>query len=174
MADFTSVALAIALGVGNIAQVAPPIGDVRYGRLLYEVRSVNDGRGVGGVPPNCVRPDQDLVMIVYTVRNQNDFSVAAQAIPRIVMLTPDGATHPADRSLTDTLAAKLTPYLRVRGGRLDAGGVVVLADVFVTKKNAVRDFPWMFRVQPQITTPVKLPIARRADPLACPPTIAVP
>lgn len=174
MADFTSVALAIALGVGNIAQVAPPIGDIRYGRLLYEVRAVNDGRGVGGVPPGCVSPTQDLVMMVYTVRNQNDFSISAQAIPRLIMLTPDGAPHPADRGLTDSLAAKLTPYLRVRSGRLGAGEVVVLADVFVTKKNAVRDFPWMFRVAQQITTPVKLPIAKRADPSACPPTIAMP
>lgn len=167
MAGFTSIALALALGIQNINVLAIPIADVQYGRLIYEVRSVNDARGIGGSPPYCAAATEDLVMILYTVRNENDFQVSAQAIPRLVMLDPQGNVLQPDQARTEAMTSKLSPYLRVRNGVMPAHSIVLLADIFVTPKQAVRVSPWRFRAAPVVTRPVKLPIAKRAEPAEC-------
>lgn len=157
MPGFATIAMNIALSLGFINQSTPPIADSQYGKLLYEVRSVNRARGMGGSPAYCARPNQDVILMVYTVRNDNDYAISAQAVPRLVMLDPSGLATSADRERTEALKGRLSPYLTIRGGRLEAGQTVVLADVFTTPRNATRDYAWNFRIAPLSTRPVLLP-----------------
>ena len=165
--DFASAALSIALATSNLTLVAPSIAHAQYGKILYEVRAVHDGRGIGGIPAYCTTPTRDLVMIVYTVQNLSDEPISGPAVPRMLLVDDKGVAHRAERRLTDALTGKLLPYLRLPQGVLQAGQVVVLADVFVTPRFAVRNFPWLFGTDPLSAAAAVLPRAVRMDPQGC-------
>jgi hypothetical protein len=157
MASFAAIALNVFLSLSHINQSNRSIGSAAYGKLLYEVRQVVRAKGMGGSPAYCVQANEDAILMVYTVRNDNAYSVSAQAVPRLVMLDPGGSVIKADRLRTDALTGEVSPYLTIRGGRLEPSQTVVMADVFLTPKNSTRDFVWKFRVAPETTLPGLLP-----------------
>jgi hypothetical protein len=167
MADFASIALNIFLALSHIDQSNRSIGSDTYGKLLYEVRSVARAKGLGGSPAYCVQESEDAILMVYTVRNNNDYSVSAQAAPPLILLNPGEIPVKSDQLRTDALEGKLSPNLTIRGGRMEAGQIVVRAQVFITPKNSTRDFTWKFRVAPPTTLPVLLPLPRDVPVAEC-------
>jgi hypothetical protein len=167
MPSLLSIASAIAAAGGLLQTAAPPIGTVRYGSLRYEIRAVHQGAGLGGLPAECAQGDTDLVMVVYSVRNTEPVDRPAQTVPRLALLTPDGAAVSYDPRTTNALAAKASPTLAMKSGRLGAGEVTMLADVFVTRRGKINDGEWRIRAATAGAEPLKLPQPKPSEEPAC-------
>src|SRR5438045_2561213 len=92
MASMVSVATAMAIlsGAGTIDRAVLPIGGLAYGDLIYKVRAIYEGAGLGGGTPFCANNDEDLLMIVYTVSSGRPIDLSAPAVPRLQIRSPDG------------------------------------------------------------------------------------
>jgi hypothetical protein len=167
MQSLVSIAAGIAAAGGLLQTAAPPIGTLRYGSLRYEIRAVHQGAGLGGLPAYCAEGDTDLVMVVYSVRNTNPADLPAQAVPRLALLTPEGSPVAYDQRTTEALAFKITPPITLRGGRLGARDVTILADVFVTRRGQIYDGEWHVRPGTAGAEALKLPLARPSQEPEC-------
>jgi hypothetical protein len=94
--------------------------------------------------------------------------MSAAALPRVVIIDQNGSVHFPDPRLSDAVAKKVSPPLAAPDGRLPAGDSVVLADVFVISRNAVRLYPYMIRPAPQATPSDHLPKSKATDTTECP------
>lgn len=144
MPTLVSVAAAIAAAAGIIQAAAPPIGGMRYGKLRYDVRAVQQAVGLGGQPAYCAQNDEELLMVVYSVRNDGELR-SAPAVPRLVILDPRGLPVQPDRRMTDALTFKVNPPITLRGGQLPSNSLVVLADVFITPRGKINVGRWKIR-----------------------------
>jgi hypothetical protein len=167
MANFTTIAAAIALGMAYAPQSVLPLGSFRLGRVVYEVRAVNDGDGLGGFPARCADPAKDYVMVVYTARNNGDDPITAPALQRLVLIDPEGRVVRPDPALTRDLARRISPPLDLVHGALPDHGSAVLADVFVTDKGAAEQGAWRVRAADPISTSTGLQTPKRADSEEC-------
>jgi hypothetical protein len=168
MAGLAAIAAKIAASAAVTAHIAAPIGSMDYGRLHYDARAVNDSTGLGGNPAYCGLPATDIVQVVYTVTNRGAESLTTPAVPRLVLIGPDGVAHPPDRLLTELVALKANPPIMMRHGVLASGESVILADVFVLKRYAIRDLVFHLRPAPPAAQAILLPQSAPVDTRECP------
>lgn len=179
MPSLLSAAAAVAImnGNGTLERAAPSIGSLRYSQLSYEIRASYEGAGLGGQTPYCAQPNEDLVMVVYTVKNSGDADISAPAAPRLSLISPEGLDHRPDPRYTQALASKVAPPLTVRRGVIPAGGSVLLADVFTTPRApggtvarlaSIIYGGWRIRPGRPGTLSINLPNPENAEVLECP------
>ncbi|MGA0605225.1 hypothetical protein ACO2Q0_04415 [Phenylobacterium sp. VNQ135] len=145
MPTLVGVAAAIVAAGGQLQAAAPPIGSLRYGGLVYDVRAVYRGAGLSGQPPYCAERGDELVMVVYTVRNGGPDGLSGPAVPRVTLFDPRGRPTEPDRRRTEALAFKISPPMTLRHGRLERGEIRVLADIFSVPRGDIDDGTWKIR-----------------------------
>jgi hypothetical protein len=168
MPGLAAAAAAIGAAVVSSPHPEPPVGVLDYGGLRYEIRAVFDGAGLGGLPAYCAAKGEDYVLVAYRVINNTDRMEAAAAIPRVELVDPTGQTHRGDPVLGRATEGKALPFLSFRHGEVEAHGWVMLADVFVTPRGAVRQSPWRIRAAALGTDARALPAPKAVGAEDCP------
>jgi hypothetical protein len=167
MAGLAAVAATIAINLRSTHRFEVPLAILEYGPVHYDIRAVNDSSGLGGFPAYCANPGRDLLQIVYSVQNRSDHDMSAAALPRVVIIDQNGTTHYPDTTLSDALSKKVNPPLIVPHGRLAAGDSVILADVFVTARDATRFYAYRLRPAPGAAQSYPLPLTKLAAATEC-------
>jgi hypothetical protein len=169
-----AIAARVAAAAATAMTVSAPIGLLDYGRIHYDILASNVSTGLGGLPPFCGPLDRDMVQVVYTVINNNDFALPANAIPRLVIIDPAGVVTRADRHFSDIVAQKVNPPMTMHNGALAAHARSVQADIFLTKKFETRNRPYRLRPLPEATRSINLPLVKREYTPECPQPSAPP
>lgn len=130
----TAIAIIFGTGTGSLERSTPPNGTVRYNKLTYSVRAIAEGSGLGGQNPYCAEAAEDLLMIVYTLRNDSDQDISAPAAPRLGIVSPEGTELKPNARYTQALTNKVVPPLLPPRGVVPARSTILLADVFVTPR----------------------------------------
>jgi hypothetical protein len=150
------------------------MGFLRFERVTYQLRSIDAGSGIDGLPGDCLGAAKEVVMVVYTARNDGEAPITAPALPRLTLTDPNGAAVPRDVVLTQSLARRTSPPLELRNGVLAPQDEAVLADVFLLPRNAIQAGPWSVRADNPASGQIRLPGAKRIDPPECPTDPAAP
>lgn len=167
MPGLAAAAASIGLAVSSSVHAAAPSTIVTFGALRYEVRGVLHGAGLGGNPPACAAPGAELVVVVYRVVNTGE-AVSGAAVPRLVLVDPQGRAHLREAGLSEAAERRGVPYLSLRGGRLGAGEGAVLADVFTAPGAVLEQRGWRIRAASYGTMPSVLPAPIRVAVDECP------
>lgn len=179
MPSLFSIATAVAVinGAGSIDRASPANGGLRYKDLTYSVREIQEGSGIGGAPPYCAEPNEDLLMIVYSVRSSSGQDISGPAVPRLQIVSPEGTVHQPNARYTQAITNKIAPPLTFRQGKLPAFGEVMLVDVFVTprapggtapKSASIIHGGWQLKTGRPGTEQINLPNPGNAEVLECP------
>ena len=168
MTGLVEIAAKFAASAAIASHISAPIGFVNYGLIHYDIRAVNRSSGVGGSPPYCGPIDSDVIQIVYSVTNNNSFALPQIAVPRMVIVDPNGNVVQPDRQLSEAVALKATPPILLHNASLGAHQSAVQADVFVTKKFDTRNRQYLMRPLPGSAESQRLPITQPVDTPECP------
>jgi len=163
------LASAAALAAATMAhRLEAPLMALDLGKTRYEVISVNDANGLGGLPPYCAGAGQQLVMVLYRVTNGRDVDVPGEAVPHLVLIDDEGLAHPRDVTLTQALESRDLPLLSFPQHRLMAHQSAIQADVFVTPQDAIRRRVWRLRPATAMSLTYRLPPTKPVFSSECP------
>ena len=127
-------------------QPTVPLTAFELGHIRYEMRFSNVSTGLGGSPPSCSPAGLDVVQLIYIVRNDYDTAWSGAAVPRLVLVDPDGNVVRPDPQFTHTVTMKTAPPMTYRNGRLGAHETRLLADVFLTPAGDVLSRTYQLRI----------------------------
>jgi hypothetical protein len=173
LADVAALFAAAATGGHTPRTEVPPTG-LNYDQVHYDVQLVATSSGLGGIPPYCVASGSELVLVVYTARNTTDSPISGGRLQRLVIFNAEGVELQPNAYYTELVALKANPPLLLHKGQLGARESAVRADVFVTKRNAVRDMVWRVRPAPPATVSYLLNQSQRVVTTECPEPSAQP
>ena len=162
-----AVAATIAINIRTSKHFDVPIAILEYGQVHYDIRGVHDSTGLGGFPAACAPPGQDYVQVTYSVSNRSQIDMSGAAVPHVVLIDQLGQVIQRDNALTNLVSAKANPPLLIPHGVLHSGESVVMADVFVTTRNATRFYAYKFRPEPGSAQAYQLPLTQRAVTTEC-------
>jgi hypothetical protein len=162
-----AVAATIAINIRSSKHFDVPLAILEFGQVHYDIRGVHDSTGLGGFPAVCAPPGQDYVQVTYSVSNRSQVDVSGAAVPHVVLIDQLGQVVRRDTTLTNLVSAKANPPLLIPHGVLHSGESVVLADVFVTARNATRFYAFKMRPEPGSAQAYQLPLTQRADTPEC-------
>ena len=157
MTGLVEIAVRVVATVALAARISTPLGVFGSGRIHYDIRAVNNSTGLGGFPPNCGPPADDVLSIVYIVRNDGETALPAPAVPRLMLINPDGNPVRPDRAMSDALSLVTIPPMIFHHGVLAPHESQVRADVFLTPAHDIHYRVYRLKVDSNGEPPITLP-----------------
>jgi hypothetical protein len=169
MTGLVEIAARWVAGAALASHVSPPLTYMDLGRIHYDIRSVDNSTGLGGFPPYCGPGDSDVLQVVYMVRNDGAVALPAPAVPRLVLVDPNGTSIRPDQQLTQMMAVKTIPPMIFHKGVLAARETRVQADIFLPPAGDIHRRGYKLRVDSNGEQPQILPQSTEIYTPECPP-----